>query len=660
MPMARNRPFTLLTILLLAATSLAQMQVASSNEGDKPLKQLSLQELAQIEVTTTSKEPVRANQTAAATYVVTDEEIRRSGATSIADALRLVPGVEVGRIDSHTWAVGMRGLQNNFSKSVLVLIDGRSVYTPLFAGVYWDVQDMILQDIDRIEVIRGPGATIWGPNAVNGVINIITKDSADTQGALVSVSGGNVDRTIESVRYGGRFGKRLTYRLYAKGFTRSPEFHTDGLNYDAWHQERGGFRTDWNTDRDSVMVESDIYGGTSPRLLGTALSDDSVAGGDVVARWRRKFANGSDMYLQSYFDRTIRTGLSIGETRNTIDIDFLHHFEAGRHEISWGGGLRWSPNLVIAPTESVKVLPATTTDHQHSLFGQDEIHFFDKRVSLTVGAKLEHNNFNGLDVQPTLRLLYAPSDRHSFWAAVTRSIAIPSRIEEGFLLEGGPPGGAVIRLSGTPNFKSEAVIGYEAGFRQMIGKKVYVDVAAFHNNYQDLQSFTAPTVSVVTPPPPHLLLSLQYANDIAGTTNGVEIAPTWQATSWWRLTGSYSYVGIDMHANAATADISSTGSVRTYEGSAPHHQMVVQSNFNIGKSLEFDQFLRTASSLPAQKVPSYTTLDARFGYTFKSFEFSVVGQNLLQPHHFEWGTGDPNQSLVGIKRAVYGQITFRK
>jgi iron complex outermembrane recepter protein len=260
-----------------------------------------------------------------------------------------------------------------------------------------------------------------------------------------------------------------------------------------------------------------------------------------------------------------------------------------------------------------------------------------------------------------VRLLYAPTDRRSFWAAVTRSVAVPSRIEEGFLLRGGLPGGAVIQLTGNPNFKSEALIGYEAGFRQLLGKKVYVDVAAFHNNYQDLQSFTAPTVSIVTtPPPPHVLLSLQYANDIAGTTNGVEIAPSWQATSWWRLTGSYSYVGIDMHANAATADISSTGSVRTYEGSAPHHQMEVQSIFNIGKQFEFDQFLRAASSLPAQKVPAYTTVDTRFGYTYRSFEFSVVGQNLLQPHHSEWGTGDPNQLPVAIKRAVYAQITFRK
>ena len=319
MSMSRFRCFAFLTPLLVATSSMSQVQVASSSDIDKPLKQLSLQELSQIEVTTTSKEPVRANQTAAATYVVTDEEIRRSGATSIADALRLVPGVEVGRIDSHTWAVGIRGFENNFSKSVLVLIDGRSVYTPLFAGVYWDVQDMILQDIDRIEVIRGPGATIWGPNAVNGVINIITKSSADTQGTLVSVEGGNVDRTIDSVRYGGRVGKRLTYRLYAKGFARSPEFHVNGSNYDAWHQERGGFRTGWNNDRDSVMVESDIYGGTSPRLLGTSVSNDSVAGGDVVGRWRRKFANGSDIYLQSYFDRTIRTGLSIVFLVSPID-----------------------------------------------------------------------------------------------------------------------------------------------------------------------------------------------------------------------------------------------------------------------------------------------------------------------------------------------------
>jgi len=658
------RPFhrwiTFAAFVVLASTSFAQLQVAS-NDSEKPLKHLSLQELSEIEVTTTSKEPVRVNRTAAATYVITEEEIRRSGVTSIPDALRLAPGVEVGRIDSHTWAVGIRGSQSNFSKSVLVLIDGRSVYTPLFAGVYWDVQDVVLQDIDRIEVIRGPGATIWGPNAVNGVINIITKSSSETQGALVTVRGGSLDHTVDSARYGGKVGTNLNYRIYAKGFARGPEYHIDGNNYDSWHQERGGLRADWAKNQDSVMLQVDAYGGNAPHLLGTEVANDSVSGGNVVGRWRRDFKNGSDLYVQGYFDRTIRIGPVVGETRNTFDLDFLHHFQFGRNEISWGGGLRWTPNLVIAPTDAVKVLPAQSNDHQHSLFAQDEINFADNKLVLTLGTKLEHNNYTGFDVQPTARLLYAPTNQQSFWVAVTRAIATPSRIEEGFLLQGSAGPGATLQLTGNHNFKSESLIGYEAGYRQLFSKAFYVDISAFHNSYQDLQSFTVPTVGLVsTPPPPHLLISLSYANDIAGTTNGVEIAPNWQVTPWWRLSGSYSYVGIDMHANAGTADISSTGSVRTYEGSSPHHQGEIQSTFNLPKGFEFDQFFRAASSLPAQKVPGYRTMDARFGYTYKEFEFSVVGQNLFQPHHFEWGTGDPAQSLVGIRRAVYGQITFRR
>ena len=623
------------------------------------LKHMSLDQLAQIEVTTTSKEPIPAQRVAAATYVITQEDIRRSGATSIADALRLAPGVEVSRISSDYWAISIRGLQSNFSQYVLVLVDGRSVYTPLFAGVFWDVQDMPLQDIDRIEVVRGPGATIWGPNAVNGVINIITKTSADTKGVMVQALGGSQDRTIDTVQYGGSIGKTGSYRAYVRGSLREPEYHANQLDFDQWHQERGGFRADWTAGKDTYLLEGDIYGGISPHEIGaTTVLDDSVSGGDVRAQWRRKSSDRSDFYLQAYFDRTIRVSSLFGETRDTIDVDFLHHIKLGDHnDVSWGAQARWSPNLFIGVPGFIELLPPAETDSMYSGFLQDELDFLRNRLAVTIGSKLENTNYGGFDAQPSLRVLWAPNDKQSYWASVSRAVATPSRLDEDYLLEGNTPA-LTIRVTGTHQFKDQYMTGYEAGFRELFSKKFYVDIAAFHNNYTDLQSFGA---EQITPPPPKLIITIPYTNEIGGWTNGVEITPTWQAESWWRLTGAYSFCDIDMHANGPTSDISSTGSVATYEGSTPKHMIQIQSNINLPGGFEFDQFYRYASKLPAQKVPGYQTMDARLAYTIhKQLEISVVGQNLFQPWHYEWGTGDPSQQLIGIKRAGYLQVVWHR
>jgi iron complex outermembrane receptor protein len=629
-----------------------------SAQNSNPVKQLTLEQLGNVEVTTVSKEPEEVWKAPAAIYVLTGEDIRRSGATSIPEALRLVPGVEVARIDSDQWAVGIRGSETNFSKAVLVLIDGRSVYTPLYAGVYWDVQDVVLEDVDRIEVIRGPGATVWGPNSADGVINIITKKASQTQSGLVSVVTGSVDRLIAEARYGGTIQEGLTYRLYGKGFIRDPEFHPDHNNFDGWHQERGGFRLDWAPNgRSEYMLEGDLYGGTAPAETGPLSFVNSVSGGDVVGMWRHKFENGSDIYLEGYIDRTIRTGILYGETRNTYDIDFLHRFKiADRHQISYGIGLHWSPNHFVSKTPIVNLLPNIDTDYIHTGFIQDEVHLLDNKLYLTAGAKLEGNNFNGFDIQPTFRALWNPNPHQSFWAAVTRAVTTPSRIEEGFQLSGGeiqqnPP--EYLLVSGNPNFQSETVLGYEGGYRQLLTPKVYVELDVFHNNYNHLQSFSAPTLIGDT-------LTIFYDNAIAGSTNGVEIAPHWNVVHWWTLSGSYSYVGIDFHANAPGSDISSTGSVRTYEGSSPAHQVKVRSEFNIGKKFEFDQTYSYASALPAQNVRAYETMDARLEWKLpKDLSLSLVGQNLFQPYHFEWGTGDPSESLIGIRRAAYVKLTWK-
>ncbi len=647
--------FIVLTFALLLAGIPAES--SETTESTDVLKKLTLEQLGNVEVTTVSKEPEQVWKAAAAVFVLTNEDIRRSGATSIQDALRLVPGVEVARIDSNQWAVGIRGTETNFSKGVLVLIDGRSVYTPLYAGVYWDVQDVVLEDVDRIEVIRGPGGTIWGPNSADGVINIITKKASETQGVLTSTLGGSVDRFTSEARYGGTLGGGLSYRVYGKGFIREPEFHPDHNNFDEWHQERGGFRLDWNPSAHTdYMLEGDAYGGTSPAETGPLSFVNSVSGGDVVGRWRHTFENGSDMYLEGYFDRTIRSGILLGETRNTIDIDFLHRFKiADRHEISYGFGLHWSPDQFLQKTPIVNLVPERETEYVHTGFVQDEIHLLGSKLSVIAGAKFEDNNYTGFDIQPTLRGLWNPNPHQSFWAAVTRAVTTPSRIEEGFQLFAGeistsPP--IYLLVSGNPNFKSETVLGYEGGYRQLLTPKLYLDLDVFHSSYDHLQSFGAPTLIGDT-------LTIFYDNAIAGTTNGIEIAPSWTVTPWWKLSGSYSYVGIDFHANAPGSDISATGSVPTYEGSSPAHQVKVQSNFNIGRRFEFDQAYYYASALPAQNVHAYQTMDGHFQWNIrKELSFSVVGQNLFQPHHYEWGTGDPTEAPIGIRRAEYVKLMW--
>src|ERR1700722_320345 len=623
---------------------------------ENPLKDLTLEQLGNVEVTTASKEPEQVWKTPAAIYVLTSDDIRRSGVTSIPEALRLVPGVEVGRIESNGWAVGIRGTETNFSKAVAVLIDGRSVYTPLYAGVYWDVQDLVLEDIDRIEVIRGPGATVWGPNSADGVINIITKTASETQGAMVSVLTGNEDRLIAEAQYGGSVGD-LSYRVYGKGFIREPEYHTNHNNFDGWNQERGGFRMDWSKDaHTNYMLEGDLYGGTSPAETGSASFINSVAGGDIVGRWRHTFENGSDMYLEGYFDRTVRSGVLYGETRNTIDLDFLHHLKiADRHEISYGFGLHWSPNHFVPRGVGVNVVPNTDTDYIHTGFVQDEIHFLNNKASLTAGAKFEDNNFSGFDVQPTLRALWNANPHQSFWAAVTRGITTPSRIEEGFDLSGqisvNPP--LYVAVVGNPHFQSETVLGFEGGYRQLLTPNFYIDLDVFHNEYDHLQSFSLPMLIGNT-------FTYFYENAIAGSTNGIEIAPSWKPRPWWQLAGSYSFAGVNYHANAPRSNISSTGSVNTYEGSSPVHQVKIQSHIDLGKRFEFDQSYFYVSALPAQKVEAYQTMDGRLEWKFlKEWNLSLVGQNLFQPFHFEWGTGDPSEAAIGIRRAVYVQLAWK-
>ncbi len=564
------RASTTLTLGLLLVTGPINSTWADAPEDDQksgaPLKHLSLEQLGDIEVTTASKEPEQVWRTPAAIFVVTQEDIRRSGATSIPEALRLIPGVQVSRINEDHWAVGIRGFADQFSKSMLVLIDGRSLYTPLFAGVYWALQDgVMLEDVERIEVIRGPGGTIWGANAVNGVINIITKNAKDTPGALVSTGGGSLDHAIGGFRYGNGNGKNFDYRVYGKGFSRGAEYHPDGASYDEWRLGQIGFRTDWiESGRDHLTVQGDMYKGGVGESVGVGSFSPpaelienqavNVSGGNLLAHWQHDLRRGSDIQVQAYYDRTYALAPHYEETRNTLDIDFIHHLTLPwRQNFIWGGGIRLSPSEFVQTVPTLDFVPHNIASNVYSGFLQDELAIVPNKFSLTAGSKLEHNNYTGFEIEPSLRALWTISSQQTFWAAVTRAVRTPSRIEEDFQLTDFALANPLVyvAIDGNHRLKSESLVGFEAGYRTLLTPKLYVDIAIFHNKHDDLISLGAPGLAVdTTPAPPHFTISFPYVNGLKGSSDGFEIAPDWKLTSFWQLKTTYSYLNLHLESEA--------------------------------------------------------------------------------------------------------------
>jgi iron complex outermembrane recepter protein len=662
-------------IALFVVTGLVNKSFAAPQEEQAnrdSLRQLSLAQLGNVEVTTTSKEPEEIWKTPAAVFVITQDDIRRSGATSIPELLRLAPGVEVAQVDSDHWSVGFRGFGAVLASKLLVLIDGRSVYTPLFAGVYWQAQAVPLEDIERIEVIRGPGGTIWGANAVDGVIDIITKNAKDTRGSMVALGGGNVDQGTGTVHYGSGNGRGFNYRVYGLGFDRGANFHLGGPNFDEWRMGQGGFRADWERNsRDTFTFQGDIYregAGEattyalySPPSQVNAYGTADLTGGNLLARWKRVLNQGSDFQLQAYFDRTNHFEPEFGETRDTFDVDFLDHLTLpGKQTLLWGLGTRVSPGNVVQLVPSIDFSPQHQTDLIYSGFLQDEISLFNHRLSLTGGTKLEHNNYTGFEVQPSGRVLWKRTPRESMWGAITRAVRTPSRLDTDVELTdyAGTSSGlpVYLRVNGNPKFQSEELIAYETGYRRLVTRHAYVDLALFYNDYNDLYSFQVGAPFLETSPVPlHAVLPLLTSNGVQGNTKGFEVSPDWKPVNGWELRATYSYLNMELENKPGSNDPTSASG---YEGSSPRHQVTVHSLVNLPKKLEFDPTYRYVSSLPAQTVASYQTMDARFGWHVSSeLELSVGGQNLLQSHFAQYG-GDPG-GPVEVKRSVYAKLVWR-
>jgi iron complex outermembrane recepter protein len=638
---------------------------------DKPadLSDRSLEDLMNIEVTSVSKKEQKLSQVAAAVFVISAEDIRRSSATNIPDLLRMVPGLDVAQISANTWAISARGFNLQFANKLLVLIDGRAVYTPLFGGVDWDTQDVPLEDIERIEVIRGPGGAVWGANAVNGVINIITKRAADTHGGLLVAGGGNIDQGFGTAQYGGNAGRESDYRVFAKYLNDDHFPDLNGQNgLDGWHLLHGGFRVDSNlSTKDSLTTEGDLYTGNEGAVIVHSVFNppgnvnverlSELSGGNILSRWHHTFSDRSDTTFQLYFDRYTRTGPNTREVRNTFDLDFQHHFAWGsRQDVIWGLGYRHTGDQTVGTIDGT-FIPADKAGDLLSTFIQDQITLKPDRVFLTVGTKLENSYFTGFDLEPTVRIAWTPSARRTFWAAVSRASRTPTRRDEGLsAVVAALPGPAEVVLLGSTNTKSEHVIAYELGYRAQLFDRLSIDSTIFFNTYSDLQSIEL-LPDVVQSNPPLLIHRETFGNGLHGTTGGIEMAANWKVTSRWTLSPGYSFLEMHLHTDPGSQD---TTSVTSIQGANPVHQAQLRSHVELLRGLSWDAAAYFVDRLPAPLIPSYTRVDTQLSWRIaESTNLSLVGQNLLSDHHPEFN--DPLQSVNSsqIKRSAYAKITWR-
>jgi iron complex outermembrane receptor protein len=625
--------------LLFASGALAQPPDNVSSPG--ALKKLSLEELMDIEVTSVSRRPEKLSDTASAIQVITQEDIRRSGATSLPEALRLASNLAVAQRDSRQWAISARGFNSTASNKLLVMIDGRAVYTPLFAGVFWDVQDTLLEDIDRIEVISGPGATAWGSNAVNGIINVITKKAQDTQGTLLLAGGGSEVHGFGGIRYGGTSGSNLRYRAYGKYVDRGSTVLPNGSDaVDDWHTGQGGFRMDWDASAgDLFTVQGDLYNG---QIAQPTADDVDVRGGNLIGRWSRTISDDSHLQLQLYYDRTHRDiPGSFREDLDTYDVDLQHRFPWGaRHDVVWGLGYRLI-NDRIGNSSALAFFPAEVTQTWVSAFGQDEIALVENRLHLTLGTKIEHNGYSGVEVQPSVRLAWRFSDRHTLWSAVSRAVRTPSRIDREFFAPGSPP----FLLAGGPDFESEELIAYELGYRAQPLARLAVAVATYYHDYDDLRS-----LEQVSPPAPFPVV---IGNGLEGRSYGAELTADYRATDNWRLRAGYTELRIDIDPKPGSTD-TTQGSGESHD---PKHQFSLRSSLDLPGKWTFDVGFRAVSDIENQQVPGYSEVDARVGWEpARDLELSLVGQNLLHDRHPEFGTSTARRE---IERGVYGKIAWR-
>ena len=659
-------------------TLLAFLALPAGSAQNPDLTQKSLEDLMNIDVTSVSKKAQKTSETAAAVFVISAEDIRRSGAQNIPDLLRMVPGLDVAQINGSQWAISARGFNGQYSNKLLVLVDGRTVYTPVFVGVFWDSQNVPLESIERIEVIRGPGAAVWGSNAVNGVINIITKSADETQGGSVDAGAGNAIIGPEAIRYGGKARGLGAYRVYAEGFHTGSLPTPAGLDgQDDWRLVHGGFRTDSSLSaKDYLTTEGDVTQGDAGELATVPVSLQSPVTStlamrnrywdwNVLARWKRTISPRSETSLQVYFDRTTREDPTYGIGLNTFDIDFQHHVAWGpRQDIVWGLGYRLSANGTN-PTLRISFTPQNRLTNLFSIYAQDEITILPDRLRLSLGTRLEHNGYTGFDMEPSARLAWSLNSKNMFWSAVSGATRTPARSDRDirvnyYALPGSVETGylpILVSFFGNPNAKDERLTAFEAGYRNTLSSSLSVDTTVFYNRYRDLESVEPGTLGLeMSPGPPHVLIPTTYGNGIYGETHGIEVFANWKAASHWTLSPCYAFFSMHMHKFAGSLD---TTSAQSTEGSTPDHQAQLRSSVNLPKNLQWNVSVYFVNRLQALAVPSYTRVDT--GLTWRAGErisISAVGQNLFSNHHMEFSGPDSTEQPGLMRRSAYAKISW--
>jgi iron complex outermembrane recepter protein len=670
-PATPLRAFVALVSFLLILAS-----PAGAEQKAVDLANQSLEDLMNVKVVSVSRTEEKMSRTAAAIFVITQEDIRRSGATNIPDLLRMVPGMDVGQIDANTWAIGARGFNERFGNELFVMVDGRSIYTPSFGGVYWEALDIPLEDIERIEVIRGPGGSIWGTNAVNGVINIITKKASETKGAVVTAGGGNIDQGFGLAQFGGAVGKSTDYRVFTKYFNQDHlPAPAGGDGGDGWHSLRAGFRADTTlSPRDSLTFQGDLY---SMRIGNAAFTFPSVttpapvptdllvnmAGGYIQGVWSRAISARSGTTLQISYDRYKRND-TVGDDRGTLNLDFSHHFEWGERN-----AFVWGVNFLDSDAQSrgtffASFIPADLNLRVYGAFIQDEIAISPDQLYLTVGAKLEHNHYTGFNLMPSARIAWTPTPKQTLWAAVSDAVRSPAEIDTNFRanLAGfyvpGDPTPFLVAYIGNPNVQDESLIAYEFGYRRVIGKQFSIDFSSYYNDYNHQDTTEpAPEFFEPTPAPAHIVIPVTYENLMYGETQGIEVFGTWKVTNHWTLNPGYAFEEIHMHLRPTSQD---TTSVAAAEGASPHHSAELRSRVDLPHGLTWDSSAYFVDRLTDPAEPSYTRLDSQLSWRFgEGGSISLVGQNLLKSVHQEFADSTNSARTNLMKRSAYVKFTWK-
>jgi iron complex outermembrane receptor protein len=629
-----GRRVTLIAALAaLACAPASTARAADARVAD--IADLTLEQLGSIEVTSVSRRAERLADAPGSIYVISNEDIRRSGVRTLPEALRLAPNLLVARTNANSYAVSARGFNNSVGNKLLVLIDGRTIYTPLFSGVFWNAQEVMLEDVERIEVISGPGATLWGANAVNGVINVITRSARDTQGGLLAAEAGNRD-IAGAVRYGGKLGAAGHYRIYGRGFEEQNTERANGTPVgDGWSKGQAGFRADWESASRSFTLLGNAYRGDVEQALP---GKTKLEGLNLLGRWNQRLAGGSDLRVQAYYDRTVRDQPgTFQEELDILDIEFQYAVQPmGQHQLLWGGGYRHARDRV-QNSAALAFLPPNVGLNWANLFVQDEI-TLRPGLELTVGAKAESNDYTGVEFLPSMRLSWKPSPEQLVWGALSRAVRAPSRLDRDLFVPGTPP----FMLAGGPNFRSEISNVIELGYRAQPASNVSYSVTAFHHIHDHLRSLElTPAGSIV------------FDNQIEGSTNGLEAWGNYRVSQAWRLSGGLMVLKQHLRLKPGSTDIGGVNSL----ANDPNHQWMLRSTFDITPRHEFDVMVRHVGGLPQPSVPAYTAVDMRLGWRVnRNVELSLTLQNLLDSAHSEFAAA-PGRSEY--ERAALVKLLWR-